>query len=60
MIQSITIGDKAFFKVGEKVKKGEEETDITVEKIKIRFGKIKVYFSDGEVLTYKGFPIIYS
>lgn len=60
MITSITIGEKSFFKVGEKIKKAGEDTDIVVEKIKVGFGKVKVYFSDGEVLTYKGFPIIYS
>ena len=60
MITSITIGDKAFFKVGEKIKKGEEETEIICVKIKVRFGKIKVYFSDGEVLTYRGYNSISS
>ena len=60
MINQITIGDKAFFKVGEKVSKGGKDTKITVVKIKVRFGKIKVYFSDGEVLVYRGYPSISS
>jgi len=57
---SITIDDKTFFKVGEKVVKDKKETNIKVEKIKVRFGKIKVYLSNREVLTYGGYKYISS
>lgn len=60
MIKSITIGDRSYFKTGEKIKKDGKDTDVVVVKIKVRFRRVKVYLSDGEVLTYTGYPFIYS
>ena len=61
-MKSITIftPDKAHFEVGQKLIRGEKETDIEVLKIKVFFGRVKVYLSDGTTINYKGFPIIYN
>ena len=62
MITSITIitPDKAFFEVGQKLIREGKETETEVVKIKVLWGKVKIYLSDGKTLTYKGFPIIYN
>ena len=62
MTTSITIftPDKAYFEVGQKLIREKKETDVSVVKIKVFFGTVKIYLSDGKVLNYKGFPIIYS
>ena len=50
----------ATFEVGAKLIMGGKETETVVTKISINiFRKVKVEFSDGMVLVFKGFPISY-
>ena len=60
MIESITIftPETSFFQVGQKLIRDKKETDIAVSKIRTRFGKVKVYLSDGSILNYGKFPFI--
>ena len=62
MIESITIftPETSFLQVGQKLIRDKKETDISVVKIKVLFGRVKIFLSDGKTLNYKGFPIIYS
>lgn len=62
MIKRITIftPEPSYLEVGQNIVRDKKETKIKVTKIKVRFGKIKVYFSSGEVSTYRGFSCITS
>jgi hypothetical protein len=62
MIKSITIftPDKPYFEVGQKIVRDKKETKVEVLKIKVRFKTVKVYLSDGKIINYRGFPIIYN
>lgn len=62
MITSITIftPEISYLEVGQKLIRDKKETDISVLKIKVWFGRVKIYFSDDTIRVYKRFPFIYS
>ena len=62
MITSITIlaEQNSFFEVGQKLIRDKKETGVSVLKIKVRFRIVRVYLSNGDILNYRGLPVIYT
>jgi hypothetical protein len=61
-IKSIAIykpQETSSFEVGAKLITNKKETDIIVESISIFLKRVRVKFSNGMVLVFKGFPISY-